>query len=89
MKQIAIVGAGTAGLAAAQRLRKPDLVITLFDKSRGLGGRMATRRIEDLQFDHGAQYFTAKGPRFNQTATGHIGPQVNRRPKFKDKHCIG
>ena len=65
MKQIAIIGAGIAGLAAAQRLKKPELGITLFEKSRGLGGRMATRRFDDLQFDHGAQYFTAKGPRFS------------------------
>ena len=65
MKQIAVIGAGIAGLAAAQRLKKPELGITLFEKSRGLGGRMATRRVEDLQFDHGAQYFTAKGPRFS------------------------
>ena len=65
MKQIAIIGAGIAGLAAAQRLKNPELGITLFEKSRGLGGRMATRRFEDLQFDHGAQYFTAKGPRFS------------------------
>ena len=39
--------------------------MTLFEKSRGVGGRMATRRIDDLQFDHGAQYFTATGDGFN------------------------
>ena len=61
---IAIVGAGIAGLAAARRLRAAGLTCTLFDKSRGLGGRMATRREGDLRFDHGAQYFTARGPRF-------------------------
>jgi renalase len=68
-KRIAIVGAGIAGLAAARRLRAAGLACTLFDKSRGVGGRMATRRVEGtvpggFHFDHGAQYFTAKGPRF-------------------------
>lgn len=66
---IAIIGAGMAGLAAARALKAAGLEPTLFDKSRGLGGRMATRRVDDpalgaLTFDHGAQYFTAKGPAF-------------------------
>jgi len=61
---VAIIGAGIAGLAAARVLRGAGRACTLFDKSRGLGGRMATRRVEAMQFDHGAQYFTARGPRF-------------------------
>lgn len=76
-KRIAIIGAGIAGLAAASVLREQGLVCTIFDKSRGVGGRMATRRVDNLSFDHGAQYFTAKGPRFRQLvagwrAAGHI-----------------
>lgn len=63
-ERVAIIGAGMAGLAAARRLVAAGLTPTLFDKSRGLGGRMATRRLGDLSFDHGAQYFTARGPRF-------------------------
>ncbi len=62
--RVAVIGAGMAGLAAARRLAAAGVEPTVFDKSRGLGGRMATRRVDDLQFDHGAQYFTAKGPRF-------------------------
>lgn len=53
-----------AGLAAATRLRARGFSVTLFDKSRGFGGRMATRRTGDFQFDHGAQYFTARGADF-------------------------
>jgi len=63
-KRIAIIGAGMAGLAAARLLRDHGLTCTVFEKSRGLGGRMATRRTQDLTFDHGAQYFTARGERF-------------------------
>jgi len=63
-ERVAIVGAGMAGLSAAHVLRDAGVVSTLFDKSRGLGGRMSTRRVGDLQFDHGAQYFSAKGAGF-------------------------
>jgi len=63
-EQIAVVGAGIAGLAAAHRLRHSGFRVSLFDKSHGVGGRMATRRVDVLEFDHGAQYFTAKGARF-------------------------
>ena len=62
--KVAIIGAGMAGLSAANRLREAGAECTVFEKSRGLGGRMATRRIDALQFDHGAQYFTARGARF-------------------------
>lgn len=65
---IAIIGAGIAGLACADALRDAGHLVTLFDKGRGAGGRMSTRRVEAngtaLQFDHGAQYFTARDPAF-------------------------
>lgn len=63
IRSVAVVGAGLAGLAAARRLNAAGLACRLFDKSRGLGGRMATRRVGELQFDHGAQYLRAEGPR--------------------------
>lgn len=60
---IAIVGAGLAGIAAARQLA-PLADVTVFEKSRGPGGRMATRRAGDFQFDHGAQFFTARTESF-------------------------
>lgn len=63
MKRVAIIGAGLAGVALARTLNKLAEV-NIFEKSRGLGGRMATRRAEDFQFDHGAQFFTARSPQF-------------------------
>ncbi len=60
---IAIIGAGMAGLSCAQSLAAAGRTVRLFDKGRGPGGRMATRRAqvggETLRFDHGAQYFNA------------------------------
>ena len=62
-KNIAIIGAGIAGITLAKKL-SADNQVTIFDKSRGIGGRMATRRTEDFHFDHGAQFFTAQTEEF-------------------------
>lgn len=62
-RSIAIIGAGLSGLTLAHRLEDCGTV-TLFDKSRGVGGRMAHRHRAGFDFDHGAQYFTARGPEF-------------------------
>lgn len=61
---IAIIGAGISGLSAAQALREAGLSVHLFDKSRGSGGRMASKRSEAGSLDLGAQYFTARDRRF-------------------------
>ncbi len=57
---VAVVGAGIAGLSAARRLSEHGCQVRVFEKSRGLGGRCATRRAGELSFDHGAQYFTVR-----------------------------
>lgn len=61
--KIAIIGAGIAGLSAARQLNG-DHDVTVFDKSRGVGGRMSTRYAGDYEFDHGAQYFTMSDDEF-------------------------
>ena len=63
---VAVVGAGLSGLTAARTLADHGLSVTVFEKSRGVGGRMATRRTEQGDFDHGAQYFTVRDPRFRR-----------------------
>ncbi|MDA9817652.1 FAD-dependent oxidoreductase [Flavobacteriaceae bacterium] len=64
-KKIAIIGAGISGLTIAKKLEKLNEV-TVFDKSKGIGGRMATRRVDNYHFDHGAQFFTAKSNEFKE-----------------------
>lgn len=64
-----IIGGGIAGLMAATVLQNGGMRVTVVDKGRGIGGRLATRRINSAQydegiFDYGAQYFTARDPRF-------------------------
>ncbi len=59
---VAVVGAGLAGLACARTLHDVGYAVTVFEKSRGTGGRCATRREGAWQFDHGAQYFTVRDP---------------------------
>jgi photolyase PhrII len=64
--KIAIVGAGISGAMAARTLADHGLHVTVFEKSRGMGGRMSTRHLEEHAFDHGAQYFTARHPVFRR-----------------------
>jgi renalase len=59
MDDVVIVGAGLAGLAAGRMLQAAGRSVTLLEKSRGVGGRAATRRIGDFRVDHGAQYLHA------------------------------
>ncbi len=61
---VAVIGAGLAGLVCASHLTEADFAVKVYDKARGPGGRMSTRRTEHFQFDHGAQYFTCRDPQF-------------------------
>jgi predicted NAD/FAD-dependent oxidoreductase len=59
-----IVGAGLAGLMAARHAQAAGLSVTVLDKGRSAGGRLATRRIGDGKADHGAQFFTVRDGAF-------------------------
>lgn len=63
MKSIAIIGAGISGVILAKILQS-KFSVTIFEKSRGVGGRMSTRRFEDFYFDHGLPCFTSKNSDF-------------------------
>ena len=64
MEDVVIVGAGLAGLLLARELQTRGRRPVLLEKSRGPGGRLATKRVEGVVFDQGAQFFTARTPRF-------------------------
>lgn len=63
MTRIAVIGAGIGGVCLARELSRHHDV-TVFEKGRGVGGRMATRYAGQFMIDHGAQYFTVRDPRF-------------------------
>lgn len=60
-RDVLIVGAGMAGLVCARRLHQAGYRVTLLEKSRGLGGRLATRRLEGTPLDHGARFIAPLG----------------------------
>jgi renalase len=73
MHSVAVIGAGLSGLIAARILKEHGCQVTVFEKSRGFGGRMATRRANpDIPFDHGAQYFTVRDEAFQHYVTSWI-----------------
>ena len=82
-RRIGIIGAGMAGLSCADALVAQGHHVKLFDKARGAGGRMSTRRIVtplgEASFDHGAQYFTARDAEFMQVVSDWSNRGLARR----------
>ena len=86
-RHIALIGAGMAGVACARTLMQAGHRVQVFEKSRGAGGRMSTRRTEFGGFDHGAQYFTVRDARFQKaldTAPGWVAPWQARTVHVMD-----
>jgi predicted NAD/FAD-dependent oxidoreductase len=93
-KSVAVIGAGMAGLTAARKLAKAGAMVTVFEKSRGCGGRLATRRIDGGAADHGAQYFTAREPGFKAWVArakleGAAGAWTPRGKDSEDEWLVG
>ena len=88
-RHFAVIGAGIAGIACARTLMQAGHQVTVFEKSRGSGGRMATRSTEFGGFDHGAQYFTVRDARFEKalaTASGLVRPWSANTVRILDEH---
>ncbi|ADB40669.1 NAD(P)/FAD-dependent oxidoreductase [Spirosoma linguale] len=94
-----IIGAGMAGLAAARKLSTQGWDVVVLDKGRGVGGRLATRRIEQAKADHGAQYFSATTPELQELVQELLADKVITEWKptqpspadtvFKKPHYVG
>ncbi|HVN41737.1 MAG TPA: FAD-dependent oxidoreductase [Steroidobacteraceae bacterium] len=85
---IAVIGGGIAGLSCAAELLRGDATVTVFERSRGLGGRLATRRHGQLAFDQGVQFMTARSRSFARFATvaARSGVAAPWRPRLLEDH---
>jgi predicted NAD/FAD-dependent oxidoreductase len=61
---VIIVGAGIAGLSCAGELTRGGARVKLIEKSRGVGGRCATRRVQGQPVDHGIAFYHGSDPAF-------------------------
>jgi predicted NAD/FAD-dependent oxidoreductase len=68
-----------SGLTAARNLQAAGFDVRVFEKSRGCGGRMATRRASGYEFDHGAQFFTVRDQRFRDVVNTWVSEKVADR----------
>lgn len=75
---VLVVGAGVAGLVAAGRLSASGYRVAVVEKSRGVGGRLATRRIGGARVDHGAQFFTVRSGELGSLVEGWLARGVAR-----------
>jgi renalase len=76
--RVLVVGAGAAGLCAAGRLQDAGASVVVVDKGRGVGGRLATRRVGAARIDHGAQFFTARSATMRDQAERWVQNGVAR-----------
>lgn len=77
-----IIGCGVSGLIAARKLREYDIELTMIDKGRRPGGRMASKKIGDALYDHGAQFVTTREQIFRERVEGWLSAKVVR-PWYK------
>lgn len=76
INKIAIIGAGITGLSLAKNLKENNFEVEVFDKGRGVGGRMSSRRTEWGYLDHGAQYLTIRNEQFHDFLKPYIEQEV-------------
>jgi hypothetical protein len=73
MMRVAVIGAGMAGLTAARLIAAAGHDVTVLDKGRRPGGRMATKQLgSPASADHGAQFFTARSEAFSAAVEGWL-----------------
>ena len=70
--KVAVIGSGMAGLTAARILEAAGAIVTVFDKSKGTGGRLSSRSFEGGWIDHGAPYLSSDLPHFSEFLRDHL-----------------
>lgn len=88
-QNIAVIGAGIAGLACARTLAQAGHQVTVFEKADAVGGRTASCESPFGTFDSGAQYFTVRDARFGKvlaTTPGLCRPWSANAVRVLDPH---
>ena len=80
--KIGVIGAGIAGGYLGSALGQLGHEVVVFEKSRGFGGRLATRRGDAVQFDHGAPFFTARTALFKELLAEHASSVMAWTPRI-------
>lgn len=75
LRRVAIIGSGLSGLTAGLGLQNEGVQVVLFEKSRGPGGRLASKRVAGGSLDVGAQYFTIRNDGFRAFLNRHAGAE--------------
>ena len=76
VRSVAVIGSGMTGLSAALLLQQRGCSVRLYEKSRGPGGRLASKRVTGGSADVGAQYFTIRNPAFEAFLNQYAGPEA-------------
>lgn len=69
--RVVVVGAGIAGVACARELARAGVTVTVLDRGRRVGDRMAARRFDGRPVDLGASYLTEDGLAIGGDGWGH------------------
>src|SRR4051812_28071450 len=64
MDPVIVVGAGISGVACARALAAGGVPVVVLDRGHRVGGRMASKRVDDRPVDLGASYFTVSDDGF-------------------------
>lgn len=73
--RIGIVGAGICGLSAARTLDGHGHEVVVFEKSRGVGGRVATRQSKGFVWDTGATSIAPRGRAIAKVMTEELSTE--------------
>lgn len=81
---LAVIGAGLSGMRCAALLAEAGYAVTVFEKSRGTGGRLAASRLDGLTTDLGIPYIETRQPDFRQWLDTHKSQVQRWQPRQTD-----
>ncbi|WP_409522638.1 NAD(P)/FAD-dependent oxidoreductase [Nitrincola sp. MINF-07-Sa-05] len=89
INSLAVIGAGIAGMVVARTLADAGVDVTVFDKSRGSGGRFASTRVGDLTADLGAPWIVSEQTAMGDWLTSYSDVTASWTPARADFSLVG